>query len=80
MEHKYYRIAQNIGGRKLWRIWRLIANPPKFYPPMFSFTTILYKVGINKKRFMCSALLLLLLLVINVQASCEYLCAHKLAS
>jgi len=28
-----YRIAQNFGGRKLWRIWRFIANPPKFYPP-----------------------------------------------
>ena len=29
----WYRIAQNFGGRKLWRIWRFIANPPKFYPP-----------------------------------------------
>ena len=28
-----YRTAQNFGGRKLSRIWRLIANPPKFYPP-----------------------------------------------
>ena len=39
-----YRIAQNIGGRKLWRIWQLIANPPKFYPPMISFTMILHKL------------------------------------
>ena len=31
-----YRIAQNFGGRKLWRIWRFNANPPKFYPQKLS--------------------------------------------
>ena len=28
-----YRIAQNFGGKKLWRIWRFATDPPKFYPP-----------------------------------------------
>ena len=30
-----YRIAQNGGGGKLWRIWRIQSNSPKFYPPKF---------------------------------------------
>ena len=34
-------LIQNIGGRKLWR---LIANSPKFYLPAFCFTTVLYKL------------------------------------
>ena len=33
ISRKTYRIAQNFSGRKLWQIWRFIANPPKFYPP-----------------------------------------------
>ena len=37
-----YRIAQNFGGRKHWRIWRLGANSPKFYPPKFSITLVFY--------------------------------------
>ena len=28
-----YRAAQNFGGRKLWRIWRISSEPSKFYPP-----------------------------------------------
>ena len=39
-----YRIAQNFGGRKHWRIWRLGTNsPPKFYPPKFSITLVFYR-------------------------------------
>ena len=37
-----YRIAQNFGGRKHWRIWRLGANSPKFYLPKFSITLVFY--------------------------------------
>ena len=37
-----YRIAQNFGGRKHWRIWRLGANSPKFFPPKFSITLVFY--------------------------------------
>ena len=29
-----YHIAENFGGRKLWRIWRFATNSPKFYPPI----------------------------------------------
>ena len=29
-----YRIAENVGGRKLWRIWRFAMNSPNFYPPI----------------------------------------------
>ena len=29
-----YRIAENVGGRKLWRIWRSATNSPKFYLPI----------------------------------------------
>ena len=29
-----YRIVENFGGRKLWRIWRFATNSPKFYPPI----------------------------------------------
>ena len=38
-----YRIAQNFGGRKHWRIWRLGANSPKFCPPKFSITLVFYR-------------------------------------
>ena len=44
--HNYcvqYRIAQNFGSRKHWRIWRLGANSPKFYPPKFSITLVFYR-------------------------------------
>ena len=27
-----YRIAQNSGGGKLWRIWRIERHSPIFYP------------------------------------------------
>ena len=26
-----YRIAQNCGGGKLWRIWQIRSNSPKFH-------------------------------------------------
>ena len=42
-EHNKYRIAQNFGGRKHWRIWRLGANLPKFYPSKFSITLVFYR-------------------------------------
>ena len=29
-----YRIAENLGGRKLCQIWQFVTNPPKFYPPI----------------------------------------------
>jgi len=30
-----YRIAENVDGRKLWRIWQFATNSPKkFYPPI----------------------------------------------
>ena len=31
-----YRIEGNIGGGKLWRIWRMTISSPKFNPPTFS--------------------------------------------
>ena len=37
-----YRIAQNFGGRKHWRIWRLGANSLKFYWPKFSIILVFY--------------------------------------
>ena len=30
-----YRIEGNIGGGKLWRIWRVTINLPKFDSPIF---------------------------------------------
>ena len=41
--HWQYRIAQNFGGRKHWRIWWLGANSPKFYLPKFSITLVFYR-------------------------------------
>ena len=32
-----YHIVQNSGGGKLWRIWRIRSNSPKFYPSKFTF-------------------------------------------
>ena len=29
-----YRIAENVGGGKLWRIRQLATNSAKFYPPI----------------------------------------------
>ena len=29
-----YRIAQNFGGKKHWRIWRMKLHPPMFFPPI----------------------------------------------
>ena len=42
-----YRIAQNSGGGKYWRIWRIKCNSPIFYPPMFSTsnTIKIYYIG-----------------------------------
>ena len=39
--HKYthvhiYRIAQNSGGGKLWRIWQIESHSPIFYPTKLS--------------------------------------------
>ena len=31
-----YRIEQNGGEGKLWRIWRIWSNSPKFYPAKFA--------------------------------------------
>jgi len=30
-----YRIVQNGGKGKLWQIWQIQSNLPKFYPPKF---------------------------------------------
>ena len=32
----YYRMIQNFGGRKFWRIWRITSDSPKFSCPKFS--------------------------------------------
>ena len=32
---KKYRIAQNFGGGKFWRIWRNCIDSPKISPPKF---------------------------------------------
>ena len=37
-----YRTEGNFGGRKLWRIWRMTINSPKFPP-----TKILAAVGVT---------------------------------
>ena len=31
-----YRIEGNIGGGKLWRIWQMTINSPKFQSPIFA--------------------------------------------
>ena len=31
-----YRIVKNFGGKKVWQIWRITANSPKFLPPIFT--------------------------------------------
>ena len=41
-----YHIAQNFGGKKLWRIWRFATNSPRFYPPKpFILAILLCKVA-----------------------------------
>jgi len=30
-----YRTEENFGGKKLWRIWRINGNSPKFFLPKF---------------------------------------------
>ena len=29
-----YRMVKNIGGKKLWRIWQITSNLPKFFLPI----------------------------------------------
>ena len=36
-----YRIEGNIGGGKLWRIWRTTINSPKFNSPIFVLKRVL---------------------------------------
>ena len=36
LAEEIYRIAQNGGEGKLWRIWRIWSNSPKFYPAKFA--------------------------------------------
>ena len=38
----FYCIVQNSGGGKLWRIWRIRSNSPKFYPSKFTYQIISY--------------------------------------
>ena len=42
-----YRIAENIGGRKLWRIWRICRESPKFSCPKFSTKSFLLKIRLR---------------------------------
>ena len=30
-----YRIVKNVGGKKLWRIWRIYVDSPKFFLPIY---------------------------------------------
>ena len=36
MDISMYRMVKNIGGKKLWRIWQIISNSPKFFSPIFT--------------------------------------------
>ena len=31
-----YRIVKNFGGKKVWRIWQMLFNSPKFLSPIVS--------------------------------------------
>ena len=46
-----YCIAQNFGGRKLWRIWRFATDSPKFYPPKTFILAILLCKAANPPMF-----------------------------
>ena len=46
-----YRIAQNFGGKKLWRIWYFTTDPPKFYPPIIFILAILLCKAVNPPMF-----------------------------
>ena len=46
-----YCIDRNFGGKKLWRIWRIACNSPKFFSPFFCIITCvntLYNMSIRK--------------------------------
>ena len=35
-----YRIVQNLGGGKLWRIWQIESNSPIFYPAKITYIVL----------------------------------------
>ena len=45
-------IAQNFGGRKLWRTWQLTTNPPKFHPPTTFILAIMQSKAANPPMFL----------------------------
>ena len=45
-----YRIAQNFGRGKLWRIWRILSDSPKFYPTKNAFRKF-YKSVITVHKY-----------------------------
>ena len=46
-----YRMWENFGGRKFWRIWRTVYNSPKFYPPIFINARIFNKLPTDSPNF-----------------------------
>jgi len=44
---KTYRIAENFGGRKLWRIWRFTTNLPIFIRQLLAVSEKKLKAGLK---------------------------------
>ena len=48
----YYRTEEKLGSKKLWRIWRISKNSPKFFSPTFKviMSTILQHTGTLQRK------------------------------
>ena len=52
-----YHTVKNIGGKKLWQIWQITSNLPKFFSPIFAaFNRTVYGFALPMAKHMAVCL------------------------